>query len=122
MKGRIFLMLAATMLSSCGAPRIDISVSGGPRPTIMLSQNWGFLFGGRKPACVWEVAIYAYAQDRPAWRIESTGERSCLELGSLTIGTVPAGFRQTVPLSGPPHGHYTIVVHGTGSGEAAIHL
>jgi len=89
---------------------------------VTLSQDWGIIFHDRKPPCVWQVAIYAYAEDRPAWRIEPAGDGQCRELGTFRIGITPTGFRETVPLSGPPHGHYTLVVLGIGRGEATIHL
>ena len=73
---------------------------------------------------MWQVALVPSGgrRDRPAWRIESVGDRNCLELGSFAIGTAPAGFTETVSLSNPPHGTYTLIVDGVGHGYATISL
>ena len=126
MKARPSILLAAALLSSCSPPIIDVAVHGsGVGSTVTLSQDWGFLFFSRREApCVWQVSLFTQGEprDRPVWRIESVGERNCLDLGLFAIGTPPAGFRETVRLSNPAHGTYTIIVHGVGQGDGTITL
>jgi hypothetical protein len=124
-KGRAFILPAVALLSSCSPPQITISASRiGARTMVTLSQDWGILFHDRRPPCVAEVSLYVTGDRgaQPAWRIESTGERNCSALGSLVIGQVPAGFRESAPLSAPVHGRYELLVRGIGYGEASLSL
>jgi hypothetical protein len=124
-KRRSSVLLGAALLSSCSPPIIEVAVSGsGAQSTVTLSQDWGIIFSDRKAPCVWQVSLVpdGARQDQPVWRIEPVREVQCLDLGSFTIGVAPAGFRETVRLSNPPHGNYTIVVLGIGSAYETVSL
>lgn len=114
------------LLSSCSPPDIDIAVEQvGGRMLLRLSQDWGIVFSDRQVPCVREVGLHepeTYDPSKAVWLIEAKGEVQCLDLASVTVGTVPTGWQEVVRLSASSGRVYTIRAHGIGWGETNVRL
>lgn len=115
---------ALAFLSSCSPPDIDIAVEKiGGRVQLRLSQDWGIIFSDNQVPCVREIALHepeTYDRSRAAWLIEAKGDVECLDLASVTIGELPAGWQEVVPLSTNTGRVYTIRARGIGWGETNV--
>lgn len=121
---RLFVLVALGLLSSCSPPDIDISVENTDQGIqLKLSQDWGLIFSDNQAPCVREIGLYeptTYERNRAAWLIETKGDVQCLDLTSVRVGDIPAGWQQVVPLSSIRGTIYAVRVNGIGMGEASI--
>ena len=121
---RLFVLVALGLLSSCSPPDIDISVENTDQGIqLKLSQDWGLIFSDNQAPCVREIGLYeptTYERNRAAWLIETKGDVQCLDLTSVRVGDIPAGWQQVVPLSSIRGRTYAVRVNGIGMGEASI--
>lgn len=121
---RLFVLVALGLLSSCSPPDIDISVENTDQGIqLKLSQDWGLIFSDNQVPCVREIGLYeptTYERNRAAWLIETKGDVQCLDLTSVRVGDIPAGWQQVVPLSSIRGRTYAVRVNGIGMGEASI--
>ena len=121
---RLFVLVALGLLSSCSPPDIDVSVENTNQGIqLKLSQDWGLIFSDNQAPCVREIGLYeptTYERNRAAWLIETKGDVQCLDLTSVRVGDIPAGWQQVVPLSSIRGRTYAVRVNGIGMGEASI--
>lgn len=121
---RLFVLVALGLLSSCSPPDIDVSVENTNQGIqLKLSQDWGLIFSDNQVPCVREIGLYeptTYERNRAAWLIETKGDVQCLDLTSVRVGDIPAGWQQVVPLSSIRGRTYAVRVNGIGMGEASI--
>ena len=122
----MFVAGAATFVSSCSPPEIQMVVTEvGSRLRVTLVQDWGIIFSRRQTPCVREAGLYpsgADARNSAVWLIEAQGNVQCLDLASFTIGDTPKGFKQIVALSGVRKQTYSLQVRGIGGGATEVRL
>ena len=103
---------------------MDISVENAAgRLHLKLSQDWGLIFSDKRTPCVREIGLYeptTYKRNRAAWLIEAKGDVQCLNLASVRVGDIPAGWQQVVPFSLVRGRTYVVRANGIGMGEADI--
>ena len=120
----LLLVGAAALLSSCSPPPIDILVErAGGRLLLRLSQDWGLIFSSKRVPCVSEISIHTpdvYDRSKAAWVIEPNKTVQCLDLASVTVGTVPDGWTEVVPLTARSGQTYTVEAYGIGSGRIDV--
>ena len=88
-----------------------------------LSQDWGLVFSDRQTPCVEEIGLYEPQTYEPAdavWLIKVEGDVQCLDLAAFTVGEVPKGWRQLVPLSAGRGRTYALRADGIGWGETNL--
>ena len=120
----LFLVGAVALLSSCSPPGIDIAFERvGGRLLLRLSQNWGLILSDRRVPCVYRVSIHkpeVHEKDKAAWVIEAEGDVQCIKLESVTVGEVPKGWREVVPLTVAKGQTYTVEGWGIGEGRRNV--
>lgn len=120
----ILVLGALGLLSSCSPPDIEIFVENvAGRLHLKLSQDWGSILSDRQTPCVREVGLHepkTYERVRAVWLIEAKGDVQCLNLASVRVGDIPAGWQQVVPLSAVRGRIYAVRVTSIGWGEASI--
>lgn len=109
-------------LPSCSAPGIDIAVEQvGGRTLLRFSQHRGFFI--RRPPCLQQLAVHepgTYSRAKAAWLIQVKGEVQCLDLEEITVGEVPKGWQEVLPLTVASGHTYTISVEGIGGGDTNV--
>jgi hypothetical protein len=115
---------AAALLSSCSPPEIRMVVTRAEgRLEVALAQDWGIIMSDEQIPCVDEIGLYrSQARERAqaVWLIEAEADLQCVDLPVLTVGEVPRGWRQVVPLSAVRGRTYTLTAQGIGSGETQL--
>lgn len=121
--GNAVVFAAGILLASCTPPEIEIAVSRmDGRQLVSLTQDWGLIFGRDKTPCVGMIELRTdTGMDSSAWRLELK-DGQCVDLDGFTIGQVPAGFVETVPLAAGSRGTFRLIVMGIGVGETRISL
>jgi hypothetical protein len=117
------VVASAFALASCTPPEIKIAaqrVNG--RQVITLTQDWGLIFSRKKPPCLDRVDLSKSGpKGKPIWRVEAKTDQ-CVDLSSFTVGELPAGFVERIPLRAVSRGRFDVLVIGIGIGEAQITL